>query len=82
MRVFSYEDLKDAPLLIDAIYKGKANNYSGEPLPVLLPKTSNEGGFRISIRKDKTKMPAYVVISTTMKELEWPDFLDVEEGVF
>lgn len=82
MRVFSYEELKDAPLLIDAIYKSKANNYSGEPLPVLLPKTSNQGGFRISCRKDDAKMPAYIVISTTMKELEWPDFLDVEEGVF
>lgn len=83
MRVFSFNELEDAPLIIDAIYKGgSAGNVKDDPLTKLLPKTSNQGGFRITHRVDDMTKPAYVVIYTSFSELEWPDFLDAENGVF
>jgi len=68
---------------VDAIYEGgTANNISDEPLHLLFPKCGTSGGFRkVSRADDKTKM-AYVVLYTTMEELEWPDFLDEETGIF
>ena len=83
MRIFSFEELESAPLLIDAVYRGGSEkNLSAEPLSRLLPKTSNQGGFRVSLKNDNSKRVAYVVIYTSTKELEWPDYLDVEHGVF
>lgn len=42
MRVFSFDELEDAPLIIDAIYKGgTAGNVTDDPLTKLLPRTSN-----------------------------------------
>ena len=83
MEVFEYKDLEEAPLIIDCIYKGgTAKNIKDEPLHRLLPRTSNQGGFRITHRKDDMSKPAYVVIYTSLEELEWPDYLDVESGIF
>ena len=83
IHTFDFDSLKTAPLIIDAIYEGgNENNLSGEPISKLLPNVGNMGGFRKTNRKDKTKLPAFVVIYTTMEELEWPDYLDVETGVF
>ena len=39
-------------------------------------------GFRKAKRNDRSKKLAYVVLYTTMSELEWPDYLDVETGIF
>ena len=83
MRVFQFSELKNAPLIVDAIYKGgNRGNMGDEPISKLLPKTANQSGFRITYRNDNRKLPAYVTIYTTMDELEWPDYLDVENGVF
>ncbi len=83
MHTFRFNELKDAPLIVDAIYKsGAGQNIKEEPLHILLPRTSNQGGFRITHRQDNMKFPAYVVIYTTLGELEWPDFLDAETGIF
>ena len=83
MKIYSFDELEKAPLVIDAIYKsGTAKNISAEPLHVLLPRTSNQGGFRITHRQDNMSFPAYVVIYTSFSELEWPDYLDAESGVF
>ncbi len=83
MKIYNFDELAQAPLLIDAIYKGgTAKNISAEPLHALLPRTSNQGGFRITHRQDNMNLPAYVVIYTSFSELEWPDYLDAESGVF
>lgn len=83
MKIYRFDELEDAPLLIDAIYQGGAlGNIKDDPLHLLLPRTSNQGGFRITHRQDDMKMPAYVVIYTSFAELEWPDYLDNETGVF
>lgn len=80
---FSFSQLKMAPLIIDAIYKGgSANDLSSEPLHVLFPKLGVNGGFRKVNRMDGSGKPAYVVLYTSMQELEWPDYLDEETGVF
>ena len=83
MKKFKFEELENAPLVIDAIYEsGPAKNIKDEPFHILLPRTSNQGGFRITHRQDNMKLPAYVVIYTSFEELEWPDFLDAESGIF
>lgn len=78
-----FEQLQNANLVVDMIYKG--GNVSGkasEVLSKLLPNCSNSGGFRKVMRKDGSGMPAYVVLYTSMQELAWPDYLDEETGVF
>ncbi|MCR4815316.1 MAG: restriction endonuclease [Lachnospiraceae bacterium] len=78
-----FSDLENAPLIVDCIYKGgKAGNKSDEVLPKLLPKCGNSSGFRKVGRKDKPGEMAYVVLYTSMSELEWPDYLDKETGIF
>ena len=78
-----YEQLQSAELIVDTIYKGgTADNISDEPIHLLFPKCGNAGGFRKVRRKDDPSKMAYVVLYTTMSELEWPDFLDTETGIF
>ncbi len=79
---FEFSRLSEAPLIIDAIYKGgSAKNMGDDPLSKLLPRTENMGGFR-KTRMAGTDRYAYIVIYTTATELEWPDFLDMETGIF
>lgn len=78
-----FDELQDADLIVDTVYKG--GNVSGkgsEVLSKLLPHCSNSGGFRKVMRKDGSGLPAYVVLYTSMQELAWPDYLDEETGVF
>ena len=78
-----YEKLENSNLVIDAIYKGGTKgNISDEPLHLIFPKCGTSGGFRKVARKDDKSKMAYVVLYTTMSELEWPDYLDSETGIF
>ena len=78
-----FSELENAPLIVDCIYKGgTSGNISDEVLPKLLPKCGNSSGFRKVGRKDKPGEMAYVVLYTSMSELEWPDYLDEETGIF
>lgn len=80
---YGFEELENADLVIDAIYKGgTVPNMSAEPFHKLLPNCENSGGFRKVLRKDGSGKYAYVVLYTSMEELEWPDYLDEETGVF
>ncbi len=79
----AFENLKNADLVVDAIYEGgKVSGKASEVLSKLLPGCSNSGGFRKVMRKDGSGLPAYVVLYTSMAELEWPDYLDEETGIF
>lgn len=86
MNKISFEDLEGADLIVDCIYEGgNPNNWSGEPLRKLLPKGATGGtggGFRRVNRKDGTGKPAYIVLYTDMSQLEWPDYLDYQTGIF
>ena len=78
-----FSDLDKADLMIDAIYKGGTTpNISAEPFHKLIPGCENSGGFRKKLREDGSGKYAYVVLYTSMEELEWPDYLDEETGIF
>lgn len=81
--IVEFENLKRSDLVVDAIYKGgKSGNTGDDPISKLFPKLGNMSGFRKVKRLDDDKKLAYVVLYTSMSELEWPDYLDVETGVF
>ena len=81
--IVEFKDLRGTDLVVDAIYKGgKSGNTGDDPLSKIFPKLGNMSGFRkVKRNGDKNKL-AYVVLYTSMSELEWPDFLDVETGIF
>lgn len=83
MNIVAFEDLKNADLIVDTVYRGgKLSGKGSEVLSKLLPGCSNSGGFRKVMRKDGSGLPAYVVLYTSMQELAWPDYLDEETGIF
>lgn len=78
-----FENLSSSDLVVDCIYKGgNVSNMSAEPFHKLIPGCENAGGFRKKLREDGSGKYAYVVLYTSMEELEWPDYLDTETGVF
>lgn len=78
-----FDDLKNADLIIDCIYKsGPKSGYKGEPLHILLPKCGTASGFRKVSRIDNKKEMAYVILFSTQVVKEWPDSLDKETGIF
>lgn len=78
-----FSQLDRADLIVEAVYKGgHGSSAEFEPLHHLLPKCGVSGGFRKVNRQDGSGKPAYVILYTTMNELEWPDYLDPETGVF
>ena len=77
--IISFDDLKNADLVVDTVYEGgKVSGKGSEVLSKLMPNCSNSGGFRKVMRKDGSGLPAYVVLYTSMSELAWPDYLDEE----
>lgn len=78
-----FSELEKSDLVIDCIYKGgTASNLSAEPFHKLIPGCENVGGFRKKLREDGSGKYAYVVLYTSMEELEWPDYLEEETGIF
>ena len=78
-----FDRLDTADLIVDCIYKGgTASNMSAEPFHKLIPGCENAGGFRKKLREDGSGKYAYIVLYTSMEELEWPDYLDEETGIF
>ncbi len=79
----AFNDLKTANLITDTVYKGgTSGGKASDVLSKLMPGCSNSGGFRKVMRKDGSKLPAFVVLYTSMQELAWPDYLDEETGIF
>lgn len=78
-----FEKLDTSDLIVDCIYKGGVGpSADNEPLHHVFPKCGVNGGFRKVNRTDGSGKPAYVILYTTMGELEWPDYLDEETGIF
>jgi len=66
-------------LLVDATYRGGRNgNSSDDPLSKLIG-VSNQGGFRIIGTKE---VPRLIVLSSSLKDPDWPDNLDQENGIY
>ncbi len=81
MTTYDFSQLEAAPLVLDAVYKSKGTAFGHHPLNELLPKVSNQGGIRVVRSEEKEKI-AYIVLYTSLGELEWPDNLDTETGIF
>jgi len=80
-RDFSFVDLRDADLVVDAIYRsGDARNSGSDPLAQLVP-VGNQGGFRIAGGRSLPDCRLAVIFSN-LTEPSWPDTLDVETGRF
>lgn len=78
-----FSQLDSVDLIVETVYKGGVgSSAANEPLHHLFPKCGVSGGFRKVNRQDGSDKPAYVILYTTMGELEWPDYLDAETGVF
>lgn len=78
-----FERLDSSDLVVDCIYMGgPTSDMSSEPFHKLIPSCENAGGFRKKLREDGSGKYAYIVLYTSMEELEWPDYLDTETGVF
>ena len=79
MHIIPFSEIHDADLQVDAIYQGKRKgNAADDPLPHLL-KVSNSGGFRYRGSLDALEL---VVLTSTLKNPDWPDMLDLETGVY
>lgn len=77
----SFEELPTSDLLLDAIYEGGIRgNASDDPISKLVG-VGNQGGFRIAgtIVGGDVKV---IVLYTTMDDVDWPDTIDYETGLF
>lgn len=76
-----FEDLADADLVVDRLYIGGSKGTVGDdPIDPLLG-VGNQGGFRYvgSPRKGTVRLG---VLYTSGAEVDWPDFLDEQTGLF
>ena len=73
-------------LTVDRVYRGGAmSGHGADPLCKLIPKCSNEGGFRaIGARtiepNERGRRCAVLVLSSSGADPDWPDRLDAESG--
>lgn len=74
-----FDELGRADLLVDAVYQGgRVGNAGDDPFPRLL-RVSNMGGFRYRGTLTALEM---VVLTSSLREPDWPDDMDRETGVF
>ena len=84
-KIFKFEELGSAPLIVDAVYEGgwEAKNTADEPLSKLFKGigsgVGNSGGFRISGRAPEYR---YCILFTSGEDTDWPDYLDLRTGIF
>ena len=76
---FEFSELAKADLNIDAIYKGGSKGNQSDDIFNRLLGLENSGGFRAL--KSRTEPIMLALVSST-EEPEWPDFLDIETGIF
>lgn len=75
---FNWEELENADLVVDGIYKGgRSANAGDDPLPRLIG-VSNQGGFRYLGSLDA---PRLIVLTSSFNNPDWPDNLDLETGI-
>ncbi|OLL75591.1 hypothetical protein Ae168Ps1_3992c [Pseudonocardia sp. Ae168_Ps1] len=80
-RVVPFSDLAMADLIVDQLYDGGTSGTAADdPIAKLLP-VGNQGGFRYS-GSPKRGAVRLAVLYTTGSEVDWPDVLDPQTGVF
>ena len=79
VKVFDWDELPSADLVVDACYRGRRGGNAGDDPLSRLVGVSNQGGFRILGTVERQKL---VVITSTLSDPDWPDALDLESGTF
>jgi len=80
-RIINFDKLEKADLIVDAVYEGgNAGNTGDDPIHPLL-QVGNQGGFRY-LGNTKEGKYSLVVIYSSSNDLDWPDLLDTETGIF
>ena len=75
---YSYDELEDADLIVDAVYHGGGfGNSRDDPFTKLLG-LSNMGGFRY--RGDIEGEMSLLMLLSTFSDPDWPDLIDREMG--
>ncbi|GAB92718.1 restriction endonuclease [Gordonia rhizosphera] len=76
-----FDDLHDADLILETVYLGGTQGHAGDdPLARLLP-VGNQGGFRFNGSPRKGEV-SIAVLYTSGTEIDWPDNLDPQTGLF
>ena len=76
------KDLDMVDLVVDEVYGGSRNgNASDDPLPSLLG-VDNGAGFRHLGRRPGIDTLKLLALKTSFSDINWPDSLDVERGLF
>ena len=79
MEIVPFTEIRSADLQVDAVYQGgRMGNAGDDPLPHLL-NVSNSGGFRYRGSLDELQL---VVLTSSLRDPDWPDMLDPETGVY
>ena len=79
MKIYPFDKLSNCDLIIDAVYEGgKKGNVGDDPINKLLP-VGNQGGFRYAGSLNNLK---YVILYTSGENIDWPDTIDTETGIF
>ena len=79
MKLFKNDELDNCDLIVDAIYEGGSKgNVGDDPINKVIP-VGNMGGFRYAGSIDSLK---YIVLYTSGHNIDWPDTIDLETGIF
>lgn len=78
-KIFKFNDLESADLVIDAIYEGGTSGNAGDDPISKLMGCGNQGGFR---QKGTLEDIKYCVLYSELSNHEWPDELNSERGQF
>lgn len=79
MKIYHFKDLQNCDLIIDAVYEGgNQGNVGDDPINKILP-VGNMGGFRYA---GSLKALKYIVLYSSGDNIDWPDTIDTETGVF
>ena len=80
MKTVPFAELGSADLVVDSVYRGgRKGNAGDDPLPRLL-QVSSGGGFRFRGQLDQGLK--LLVLTSSRKDPNWPDTLDLETGVY
>lgn len=76
---FDQSAIPNAPLVVDAIYKGEASSAGGFDSLSALLSCGNQGGFRkVGSAKNGYK---YIVLFSSLSDSDWPDSIDPYSGM-
>lgn len=77
--IIPFSKISSSSLIVDAIYEGgNVGNISDDPISKMLP-VSNQGGFRY---KGKNSAPELIVLYSSGHDIDWPDTLNKETGIY